>query len=122
MFGMGLTEIFIVAVIAIIFLGPEKLPNAMVQIAKFFRQIKKGVTEAKETLDHELRLEELKENANSYKNRFQETAHELIETAKLDNIYNDTEIEREELEVVKEEKKKKENKKINSNDDRRKEN
>lgn len=35
MFGMGFTEILIIAIIAILFLGPDKLPSAMVEIAKF---------------------------------------------------------------------------------------
>ena len=35
MFGMGFTEILIIMVIAILFLGPDKLPGAMVDIAKF---------------------------------------------------------------------------------------
>ncbi len=32
MFGMGFTEILMIAVVAIIFLGPDKLPSAMVKL------------------------------------------------------------------------------------------
>ena len=41
MFGMGFTEILVVIVIAILFLGPDKLPTAMVEVAKFIKGIKK---------------------------------------------------------------------------------
>ena len=67
MFGMGFTEILFVAVIAIIFLGPDKLPEAMVQIAKFFNSFKKTVSEAKSTFEQEIHISELKEEALSYK-------------------------------------------------------
>jgi len=67
MFGMGFTEILFIAVIAIIFLGPDKLPEAMVQIAKFFNSFKKTVSEAKSSFEQEIHINELKEEALSYK-------------------------------------------------------
>ena len=67
MFGMGLGELFFIAVIAILFLGPEKLPDAMVQIAKFFRSVKRTVNDAQTSLEEELRISELKEEALKYK-------------------------------------------------------
>ena len=67
MFGMGFTEILFIAVIAVIFLGPDKLPEAMVQIAKFFNSFKKTVTEAKSTFENEIHMNELRDEALSYK-------------------------------------------------------
>jgi sec-independent protein translocase protein TatB len=67
MFGMGFTEILFIAVIAILFLGPDKLPEAMVQIAKFFNSFKKTVTEAKSSFENEIHMNELREEALSYK-------------------------------------------------------
>merc|ERR1711879_951973 len=61
MFGMGFMEILLIAVIAIIALGPEKLPSAMVDIAKFLKKFKSGVEDAKSTLDNELNISEMKE-------------------------------------------------------------
>ena len=40
MFGMGMGELLVVAIIAIIFLGPEKLPDAMVKGARYFKTFK----------------------------------------------------------------------------------
>ena len=41
MFGMGFMEIFLVGIVAVIALGPEKLPSAMVDIAKFFKKLER---------------------------------------------------------------------------------
>ncbi len=80
MFGMGLSEIFFIIVIAILFLGPDKLPDAMVQIAKFFRSIKRTVNDAKTSLEEELKISELKEEAFKYKKQLDEA------TAKLESV------------------------------------
>ena len=60
MFGMGFMEILLIAVIAIIALGPEKLPTAMVEIAKFLKKFKSGVEDAKSTIDNELNISDMK--------------------------------------------------------------
>ena len=86
MFGMSFFEIFMIAVIAIIFLGPDKLPGAMIEIAKFFKQVKGGLTQAKETFNHELQLDELRENALKYKGQIENSAGEMMKTAKIDEF------------------------------------
>lgn len=67
MFGMGFTEIMIIAVIAILFLGPDKLPSAMVEIAKFFRNAKNTIGSMKESLEEEMNVREIKDEALAYK-------------------------------------------------------
>ncbi len=77
MFGMGFAEILIIGVIAILFLGPDKLPETMVQIAKFFKSVKTTVASAKSSIEDELHLQEIKEEANSYKRQLAEASNEL---------------------------------------------
>lgn len=67
MFGMGFMEILLIAIIAIIALGPDKLPGAMVEVAKFLKKFKSGVADAKSTLDNELNITEMKNEANKFK-------------------------------------------------------
>ncbi len=77
MFGMGFSEILMIAVVAILFLGPDKLPEAMVKVAKFIRGAKKAITDAKSAIDSEIRIAELKEEALSYKEKLDRATSEL---------------------------------------------
>jgi len=77
MFGMGFMEILLIAIIAIIALGPEKLPTAMVEIAKFLKKFKSGVEDAKSTLDNELNITEMKAEAAKYKAQIEDAKSTL---------------------------------------------
>jgi sec-independent protein translocase protein TatB len=92
MFGMSLGEIFVIAIIAILFVGPDKLPDALVKIAKFFRNFKSTINEAKESFDRELQIKELKEEALNYKKQLQASVTDIRDTSgldKLDDIYEE---------------------------------
>ena len=92
MFGMGFMEIFLIAIVAIIALGPDKLPTAMVEVAKFLKKFKSGVEDAKSTLDNELNINEMKEEANKFKAQIEDTKLSMTMDSKvdlgLDNIMN----------------------------------
>ncbi len=65
MFGMSLGEVFFIFVIAIIVLGPDKLPSAIKSIARLFNQVKAQTSELQDTL-HELQQDasEIGESVN----------------------------------------------------------
>jgi len=86
MFGIGITEILLIVIVAIIVLGPDKLPDAMIQIAKLFNSVKKSLNDAKTTLDNELNINELKNEANKFKAQIEDTAKLDLG---LDEILND---------------------------------
>lgn len=86
MFGMGIGEIFLIIIIAILFLGPEKLPSTMVDIAKFFRSVKGTVSSAKATLEEEMKFADMKQEALNYKKELTDAS------AELERITNVTEI------------------------------
>ncbi|HIP61554.1 MAG TPA: Sec-independent protein translocase subunit TatB [Sulfurovum sp.] len=67
MFGIGFVEILFIAIIAIIFLGPDKLPEAMVQVAKFMNSFRKTVSEAKSSFENEVHMKDIREQANTYR-------------------------------------------------------
>ena len=77
MFGMGFTEILIIAVIAILFLGPDKLPSAMIEVAKFFRNAKKTIGSVKDTFEEEMNVKDIKEEALSYKKELMDASHKI---------------------------------------------
>ena len=86
MFGMGFAEILIIGVIAILFLGPDKLPETMVQIAKFFKSVKTTVASAKNSIEEELHIQEIKEEANSYKQQFVDATNELEKSTGIEDL------------------------------------
>ncbi|MDD2828539.1 MAG: Sec-independent protein translocase protein TatB [Sulfuricurvum sp.] len=86
MFGMGLGEIFLIAIIAVLFLGPDKLPSTMVEIAKFFKSVKGTVNSAKATLEEEMKFSEMKQEALSYRDEL------LSASSDLERLTNVTEI------------------------------
>ena len=67
MFGMGFMEIFLVLIVAVMALGPEKLPSAAVDMVKFFKKFKSSIDDAKSTIDNELNISQMKEEADKFK-------------------------------------------------------
>lgn len=86
MFGMGLGEIFLIAIVAVLFLGPEKLPSTMVEIAKFFRSVKNTVNSARATLEEEMKFSEMKQEALNYKQELTNASAELERLASVTEI------------------------------------
>ncbi len=88
MFGMGFTEILIITVIAILFLGPDKLPSAMIEIAKFFRNVKNTVGTVKESLEQEMNVAEIKQEALAYKKELLDAGNDLKNSADINGMVN----------------------------------
>jgi sec-independent protein translocase protein TatB len=86
MFGMGFSELLVIAVIAILFLGPDKLPSTLVEIAKFFRSMKQTVNSVKESINEEIHLEDIKKEAQSYKQQLLEAQTKVNSTVNLNAI------------------------------------
>jgi sec-independent protein translocase protein TatB len=107
MFGMGFTEILIIAVIAILFLGPDKLPGAMVDIAKFFRNAKNAIGSVKDSLEQEMNVSEIKQEALAYKKQLLEASEKLEKSANvqgmMDSHINDIINDTDDKEEIKEE-------------------
>jgi len=69
---LGFNEILFIAVIAIIVLGPDKLPEAMVKVGRLIGKIKKMWRDATSDIRRELELEEMKEEMQKYKKQLEE--------------------------------------------------
>lgn len=57
MFGMSMTELAIIAVLALILIGPDDLPKAARTIGKTFRDIQKAGDELRDTFEREVMSE-----------------------------------------------------------------
>ena len=48
MFGLGTGELLVVALLALIFIGPERLPDLATRLGKVVRQVRHAINEMKE--------------------------------------------------------------------------
>jgi len=75
MFGIGLPEMIIIAVVALIFIGPDKLPGVLRSIGKGLVELKRATSDVRSTvqeemhkIEEEIELKEVRESAQDFKN------------------------------------------------------
>ena len=80
MFGsIGMPELIIILVIALIIFGPRKLPELGKSLGRSINEFKKASTDLQNTLEQEIKIEEQKENASKAKAE-QDTASAAFDT------------------------------------------
>jgi Tat protein translocase TatB subunit len=60
MLGIGMPELIVIAVIALIVIGPEKLPGLAKTLGRIFGELKKATNEFKETMEVESKMADVK--------------------------------------------------------------
>ena len=60
MFDIGFFELFVIAVVALIVLGPEKMPHALRMCAAYWGRIKRNLLETKLELEEQLAMDEIR--------------------------------------------------------------
>lgn len=60
MFGIGMPELILIAVVALIVLGPKKLPDLAQSLGRAVREFRKATSELKESLQVDSGVEEVK--------------------------------------------------------------
>jgi Tat protein translocase TatB subunit len=61
MFGIGMQELLVIFVIALLVLGPKRLPEIARALGKGVREFRKATSEIKESVDLEGHLREIEE-------------------------------------------------------------
>jgi len=74
---MGFSEILFIAIIAVIVLGPEKLPDAMRDLGRLFVRLRKMWRDATADIRRELELEEMRAEMEEYKKQLQELQNKV---------------------------------------------
>jgi TatA/E family protein of Tat protein translocase len=64
MFGIGMPEMLVILALALIVIGPKKLPDLAKSLGRAMREFKKATNEFKETIQLEGELSEVKETFN----------------------------------------------------------
>ncbi|MDQ3185077.1 MAG: Sec-independent protein translocase protein TatB [Pseudomonadota bacterium] len=87
MFDISFTEIFVIAVVALVVLGPERLPHVARTLGHLFGRAQRYVNDVKSDIQREMELEELKklktsvhEAARSIENTVREEINQLQES------------------------------------------
>ena len=84
MFGIGLPEMIIIAVVALIFIGPDKLPVVLRSIGKGLVELKRATSDVRSTvqeemqkIEDEIELKEVRESAQDFKNELGGVANKV---------------------------------------------
>jgi sec-independent protein translocase protein TatB len=76
MLDIGFSEFLVVIVLAVLVLGPDKLPEAMKDFARFIKKIKKMWKDATADITRELEIEEMREEVKKYKDELNKLQNE----------------------------------------------
>jgi len=76
MFDIGFSEMMVIAVVALIVIGPERLPKVARTIGHLVGRMNRYVSDVKADINREMELEELRK----FKEQFQDTAQSVEQT------------------------------------------
>ena len=91
MFDIGFSEIFVIALVALIVIGPERLPKVARALGHLFGRMQRYVNDVKADISREMELEELRKLQTSVQDAarsIEQSVNQEISTAEsqLDNI------------------------------------
>jgi len=73
MFDVGFSELMLIAVVALVVIGPERLPGVARTVGHLFGKLQRYVNDVKADISREIELDELKK----FKNQFEEAAQSV---------------------------------------------
>ena len=82
MFDIGFSELLLIAVVALVVLGPERLPKAARFAGLWVRRARNQWDSVKQELERELHAEEIKHNLQDVRQSMQQTETELRDQAR----------------------------------------
>ena len=83
MFDIGFSEILVIAVVALIVIGPERLPKVARTLGHLFGRMQRYVNDVKSDISREMELDELKKLQTGIQDAahsFEQSVHQEIST------------------------------------------
>jgi sec-independent protein translocase protein TatB len=81
MFDIGMSEMMVVAVVALVVLGPERLPKVARTLGHLVGRAQRYVNQVKQDINREMELSELKKMQDEFKNAAQEVKQTINEAS-----------------------------------------
>jgi len=81
MFDSGFLELLVVGIIALLVVGPERLPEVAAKVGKFIGKMKAFVATTREDIEKEFRADELQTMLNKQKEEISEL-RDMMQTTK----------------------------------------
>jgi len=78
MFGMGMPEVIVILAIALIVLGPKKLPEIAKSLGRGIAEFKKATQDFKQSIDADKDLKEAKQTLQDIKGNIQESVRQTM--------------------------------------------
>ena len=92
MFDLGFTEMMLIGIVALVVIGPERLPSVARTAGKYLGRLKRFMTTVKADVEQELRADELREilnkqqqELNSLKDTINEAGRDIEQEASVLN-------------------------------------
>jgi Tat protein translocase TatB subunit len=104
MFGIGMPEMFLIMAIALIVIGPKKLPDLAKSLGRAFAEFKRATSELKESLEIDSELKDIKKTFNDMNDEIKESMDVDVDAKPEDQKLSDESEKNEHKKEINEEK------------------
>src|SRR5574340_534568 len=87
MFDIGFSELLVIGVVALIVIGPERLPKVPRTIGHLYGRLQRYVSTVKSDISREIQLDELKRAGQSFKESVESAASDVEQQATVVDDY-----------------------------------
>ncbi len=87
MFDIGFTELLVIGVVALIVIGPERLPKVARTAGHLYGRMQRYVSSVKSDISHEIQLDEMRRVGQSFKESVESVATDVQQQATVVDDY-----------------------------------
>ena len=87
MFDIGFTELIVIGVVALIVIGPERLPKVERTAGHLYGRMQRYVSSVKSDISHEIQLDEMRRAGQSFKESIESAASGIEQQATVVDDY-----------------------------------